>query len=106
MSIPKFNPYTIDISFHAKKRFIERYMGKNVNVTTKPLLNQAEDLMREMMFEICTSIPLMKHNDDRKHFMLQDSVFVISKECDIVVTFYTYVNLPKSRVKQIRKSII
>lgn len=37
--------------------------------------------------------------------MIDDEVFVLSKELDIVVTYYQYSHLSKNKVKQIRKSL-
>lgn len=101
---PKFNPYTIKISHHAKKRFIERHENINSNYSKLDLF-YAEKKMREFMFNVCTQVPTSKGSHERKHFRNENMVFVLSKDLDIVVTYYQYQNLSKTKVKQIRKSL-
>ena len=100
---PKFNPYTIKISHHAKKRFIERH--ENSFNCSKLNLFHAEQKMREFMFSVCNQVPISKGSHERKHFRNEDMVFVLSKDLDIVVTYYEYQNLSKTKVKQIRKTM-
>ena len=101
---PVFNPYTIKISYHAKKRFIERCENKNSSFSKLDLF-YAEQKMREFMFLVCEQTPLSKGSHERKHFKSDNKVFVLSKDLDIVVTYYEYQNLPKTKVKQIRKNM-
>lgn len=100
---PKFNPYIIKISHHAKKRFIERH--ENSLNFSKLELFYAEQKMREFMFSVCNQVPVSKGSHERKHFRNEDMVFVLSKDLDIVVTYYQYQNLSKTKVKQIRKTL-
>ena len=101
----QFNPFTVKISHHAKKRFLERHENKNNCDLKKNDYDIAEQKMRDTLFLVYTQIPLSKGSHDRKHFKYENDVFVLSKNFDIVVTYYKYENLPKSKVKQIRKTI-
>jgi hypothetical protein len=101
--IAQFNPFEVKISHHAKKRFLERRF--NVVKTSKTEFQQADQLMREMLFHVYTQVPVIKGGHKRRHFMIDDEVFVLSKELDIVVTYYQYSHLSKNKVKQIRKSL-
>lgn len=102
---PKFNPFTIKISHHAKKRFLERHENKSSHFSSVDYA-YAEKKMREFMFSICGQTPMLKGSHQRKHFRSDDKVFVLTKDLDIVVTYYEYQNLSKTKVKQIRKSIL
>lgn len=102
---PKFNPFTIKISHHAKRRYLERHDLKQKNSIVKNDYVEAEKNIRDSLFLVYTQTPLSKGSHERKHFRNEDDVFVLSKTFDIVVTYYKYQNLSKSKVKQIRKNL-
>jgi len=101
----KFNPYEVKISHHAKTRYLERNDLKVKSAITKSDYLNVEGRIRNELFAMCFQNPLSKGSHNRKHFRNEDNVFVLSDKCDIVVTFYKYQKLSKSKVKQIRKSI-
>ena len=101
----QFNPFTVKISHHAKKRYLERHEDICLDNARKDDYSSAERKMRDTLFLIYTQIPLSKGSHDRKHFKYENDVFVLSKNFDIVVTYYKYENLPKTKVKQIRKTL-
>jgi len=99
----QFNPFTVKISHHAKKRYLERHDNK-YNCKKDDFVS-VEQKIRDTLFLVYTQVPLSKGTHDRKHFKYENDVFVLSKNFDIVVTYYKYENLSKSKVKQIRKTI-
>lgn len=101
----QFNPFTVKISHHAKKRYLERHENFCLDSVKKEDYSSAEEKMRDTLFLIYTQTPLSKGSHDRKHFRYENDVFVLSRNFDIVVTYYKYENLPKTKVKQIRKTI-
>jgi hypothetical protein len=101
----QFNPFTVKISHHAKKRYLERHENKASHLINKNDLSSVERKMRDTLFMVYTQTPLSKGTHDRKHFKYEDDVFVLSKNFDIVVTYYKYENLSKTKVKQIRKTL-
>ena len=101
--IAQFNPFEVKISHHAKKRFLERSCNKTWTVSLDFVY--AENLMRDLLFLVYTQIPLIKGGHSRKHFIVEDHVFVLSKELDIVVTYYKFSKLPETKIKKIRKKI-
>jgi hypothetical protein len=99
--IAQFNPFEIKVSHHAKKRFLERSSNKTCTVNQDFI--DAENHMRDLLFLVYAQVPVIKGKNSRRHFKIENHVFVLSKELDIVVTYYWNPKLPENKIKKNHK---